>query len=435
MIEKFTIKDFKSYEEANLYIAPLSILIGANASGKSNMLEALRLFSLLSQGQRLSDLQYKINQEDDFFRGFIDHLPRFGKSHFSFGCSVKNNNDVFNCEVTIALRKVKGNYELHIENETCSKNEEWLYQLKKKSYDSFTGCTYEYNNKRTTGGHKPTLEVSDQQTLFTQLNFAFFPEKHRKIGDEILEATKLIQASVSKMQFLDPNPKLMHGFSHKSDKKLKETGQNISAVLYNLIKDDAGNTNEILQFIESLPEQKIENISHEETSRGEVLIQLHESFQSPSENMVDASLLSDGTLRVLAIVAALLSAGKGSLVIIEEIDNGIHPNRVKNLMERINELAKRRGLSVLITSHNPTLLNASPKETVDNVQFCYRNKQDGSSKITRIQEIKDYPELIAQDDLGNLLTRGLIDQYVKDETTEEEKVKKGLDWLKGFEDE
>lgn len=433
MIEKFTIKNFKSYEEANLYIAPLSILIGANASGKSNMLEALRLLNWLAQGQKLSALQYQINEEDQIVRGFINHLPRFNQKSFSLGCTIRENKKTFNLSLKIGLRNVKDNWELHIEHEECT-NSDWLYRTKYPSEKAFTEMKVEYNNF-SRGGRKPQVNITDQQVAFTQMTPASFEAKYKKEAKNILVATEALEKTLSKIVFLDPNPKLMHGYSFKSDKRLLESGKNISAVLHHLIEDDENNKKEILQFIKSLPEQQIEDISFIETSRGEVLVLLHEAFMSSNGNKVDAGLLSDGTLRALAIVAALLSAENGSLVIIEEIDNGIHPNRVKDLMERINELAKRRKLSVLITSHNPTLLNASPKETVSNVQFCYRNKHDGCSKITRIQEIKDYPELIAQDDLGNLLTRGLIDKYVKDETTEEEKVNKGLDWLKAFEDE
>ena len=48
MLSSFTIQDFKSYRKATLDLAPLTVLIGANASGKSNAIEALRLFSWIA---------------------------------------------------------------------------------------------------------------------------------------------------------------------------------------------------------------------------------------------------------------------------------------------------------------------------------------------------------------------------------------------------
>jgi AAA15 family ATPase/GTPase len=41
MLERFTVKNFKSFREATLSLRPLTVLIGANASGKTNLLEAL----------------------------------------------------------------------------------------------------------------------------------------------------------------------------------------------------------------------------------------------------------------------------------------------------------------------------------------------------------------------------------------------------------
>ena len=54
MLSSFTIENFKSYRAATLKLAPLDgTEIGANASGKSNAVEALRLLSWLAQGNKL----------------------------------------------------------------------------------------------------------------------------------------------------------------------------------------------------------------------------------------------------------------------------------------------------------------------------------------------------------------------------------------------
>ncbi len=57
MLTSITIRNFKSYHEATLPLAPLTLLIGANASGKSNAIEAIRFLSWLARGQRLTALQ------------------------------------------------------------------------------------------------------------------------------------------------------------------------------------------------------------------------------------------------------------------------------------------------------------------------------------------------------------------------------------------
>ena len=56
MLSKFTLANFKSYREATLDLSPLTLLIGANASGKSNALEAMQMFSWLSRRGILQEL-------------------------------------------------------------------------------------------------------------------------------------------------------------------------------------------------------------------------------------------------------------------------------------------------------------------------------------------------------------------------------------------
>lgn len=58
VLSSFTIKNFKSYREATLKLAPLTVLIGANASGKSNAIEALRLLSWIAEGKRLGAIRH-----------------------------------------------------------------------------------------------------------------------------------------------------------------------------------------------------------------------------------------------------------------------------------------------------------------------------------------------------------------------------------------
>ena len=219
----------------------------------------------------------------------------------------------------------------------------------------------------------------------------------------------------------------MRLYSHKSDRLLDRHGENLSGVLYNLCQISAIKS-EILEFVRSLPEQDIENIDFLETARGEVMLRLTETFGGISTSY-DATNLSDGTLRVLSIAAVLFSAPEQSIVVIEEIDNGVHPNRAENLLKRISSIAKFRHLRVLISSHNPALLDALPNEAIPETVFCYRSPDNGSSQLVRLRDISDYPELIAQGTLGHLMTQGLLERFVKYHPDNEQKKQKAREWL------
>ncbi|BBE11049.1 hypothetical protein HH1059_11760 [Halorhodospira halochloris] len=162
--------------------------------------------------------------------------------------------------------------------------------------------------------------------------------------------TRTLRETLRDIVFLDPRPAQMRDYEYAGDKHPKEDGSNLSAVLYRLCQDPAGKQ-ELLSIIRSLPEQEITDIQFIETPRQDVMVKLEETF-GEQQRFVDAPLLSDGTLRALAVGAALLSAPAGALLIIEEIDNGVHPSRADALVRKIHEVASQRQLRVPMTSHN-----------------------------------------------------------------------------------
>ena len=158
---------------------------------------------------------------------------------------------------------------------------------------------------------------------------------------------------------------------------------------------------------------------------------LTEKYGDTSQQF-DASLLSDGTLRVLAYAATLLSAVEGSIVIIEEFDNGIHPSRAEHLLGLFNNIAEQRKLTLLLSSHNPAMLDALPPTAIPNAVFCYRDPDTGSSKLTRLSDMDLFSELVLRDSLGGLLSRGLIDQYAKSKETSADRREKALEYLESI---
>jgi hypothetical protein len=161
------------------------------------------------------------------------------------------------------------------------------------------------------------------------------------------------------------------------------------------------------------------------------MVRLLETFAG-IEREGDAPLLSDGTLRVLAIAAALLSAHPYALVIIEESDNGVHPSRAAHLLTNIRRIAQKRRLRVLLTSHNPALLDSLPTLAVPDVGCCHRDPEQGDSRLVRPEDLERYPELIARGPLGRLMTQGILERFVKDQSSAEDKQARDLAWHRRF---
>ena len=440
MLDAITLENFKSYRKARLPLAPLTVLIGANASGKSNAIEGMRLLSLLAHGQRLANIQLVVQNGEHLVRGTMTSLP-YGQGN-EFGLGAEATDAPWR---TLAMRLVRRQDGLHIVSETLSQPGEGepLYELDHPSHERDTNVQVAYNNYAR-GGKKSHVTCTDQAAIFTQLDSpATFAASHKASRERIPAAVNQLRKSLAAMQFLDPAPARMRDYAFPSDRTLQGDGRNLSAVLYNLwgadrdkvIEEQRGEQEPfrqqrqaILDFIQSLPEQNIAGLSFLEEPRGGVMLTLHETF-GDQHRAYDASLLSDGTLRVLSIAAAMLSAEEGSLVVIEEIDNGVHPSRARHLLNNIREIAQRRNLRVLLSTHNPALLDALPDAALPDALFCYRDPTQGDSRIIRLQDIPDYPELIAQDSLGGLATSGVLERFVKQPPAGDRK-ERALAWLK-----
>lgn len=428
MITKIEVKNFKSYLSGVLPFASLTVLIGANASGKSNIIEALRLLAIIAQGERLSFLGNTPQQLENPFRGEVKNLLYRGSESLKIACEVTTEEfEGWNrFEIELGFGR---DGEIHVTQEKIAGQTSTvpLYQITSEPQGAGSDVFVEYNNFAR-GGKKPKIVCSSQMAIFTQLlsKIRFRPE-NTESQEKIPRITKNYVNCLSGIVFLEPEPNAMRSYGHKSDRLLDKRGENLSGVLYNLCQNSELKA-EVLEFVRSLPEQDIEDIGFIETPRGEVMLQLTETFGNTS-TPYDATTLSDGTLRVLSVAALLLSAPEESIVVIEEIDNGVHPSRAESLLKRISNLARSRHLRVLISSHNRALLDALPDEAVPETVFCYRSPKDGSSQLVRLRDISDYPELIARGTVGHLMTRGLLEKFVKEHPGREQKKQKAMEWV------
>lgn len=100
---------------------------------------------------------------------------------------------------------------------------------------------------------------------------------------------------------------------------------------------------------------------------------------------VDARGMSDGTLRFIAIVVALLTVAPYSLLLIEEVDNGLHPSRAKELVDMLKDLSRQRQVDVLCTTHNPVLLDELGNKMIPFISYVTRDEH-GDSHVNLLEE-------------------------------------------------
>ncbi len=432
MLKSIRLINFKSYRAATLELAPLTFLIGPNASGKSNALEAIRLLNWLAKGKRLDDIAKDIQGGDTVVRGLARDLFRDSDQPMQLEAHLRDAPDGW-CDFSIGISQFSERLVVSSEQITQPSQNVPLYQIDSEPKQHTDEISVAYNNFRR-GRNKPHIPCSNRQAVFYQLETpGRFQKAHAETQIIIPKVTRSLRETLRGIVFLDPRPAQMRDYVYAGDKELNESGNNLSAVLYQLCRDDSSKK-DLLAFIRSLPEQDITDIQFIETERNDVMVRIEETF-GDRKCLVDAPLLSDGTLRVLAVGAALMSAPEGSLIVIEEVDNGVHPSRADVLVKQIRDVASARKLRVMLTSHNPALLDALPNTSLGDVLCCYRDPDVGDSRLVRLGDLERYSELVAQGPLGQLMTRKVLERFLKDKSTTEERRALAKEWLRSLKKE
>ena len=430
-----TIKNFKSYKDATLPLSPLTLLIGANASGKSNAIEAFRFLSWVAGGERLSTLKNRVNDSDKVVRGSIKDLAFNSTEQFALlfefeedfeyeGIFDVSSNSI---ELRSEIIRLQENRVVILEN---LKNP-YFSQLSEsydtdliKKLDEFVENNIEFDGFISSQIDGPITFYKNNNSdvsAFLMVD-TYITMKKNKAWIDFNNIREFLKQSF----FFDFIPNNMR-IDSITDSTLRPDGSNIAGVLYNICEEKK-NKSKLLSLVKSLPEQDIIDIKFYKDHRDRIEFALVESFGNiPKERTMD--LLSDGTLKVLGIAAALLSVPEGSTVAIEEIDNSIHPTRAHEILSLLRQYAKERKLNLLLSTHNPALMDALPNEALADVVFCYRNPSEGDSKLVRLGDLDDYLGLVAQGTLGDLVTQGIVERFVKHPTTSEQRKKQALDWL------
>ncbi|MBJ8552249.1 MULTISPECIES: AAA family ATPase [Acinetobacter] len=454
MLESIWIENFKSYKTGQtLPLAPITLLIGANASGKSNAIEAFRFLSWFAGGEKLSTIKNRINDSEKIFRGDFRNLFYLNEKHFSLGVSLSiglsQNFEKWNFSIEYCNDedfKVKneeiflrdGEVFCFIDNKVNT-----LMHNFKKDFLNINGLIPQnkiilldlIRNDVVINRIEKNVD-SDSSALTTisglvdeQLSKYLEDNNHNYTALQLITELFLIRSIFSVFfYFYDFAPSKMRQDSLSSN-RLHQNGENLSGVLYYLWHDEENNCqNDILKFVSSLPEQDFKTLKFYKDHRDRVELALVENFAG-KEKEWGIELLSDGTLRVLGIAAAILSAPKESTIVIEEIDNGIHPSRAKYLLDTMFYFAEKKNLKLLLSTHNPALMDALPDQALGDVVFAYRDPKEGDSRLVRLSDLEDYVGLVSQGPLGELVTQGIVDRFVKNPISRDDKKQKALSWL------
>ena len=236
---------------------------------------------------------------------------------------------------------------------------------------------------------------------------------------EIHDGVTAVLDTLRNIFILDPIPSHMRGFSPLAE-QLAPDASNIAGVLAALSDDTRPLIEATLtRYARQLPERDILRVYAETVGKfnSDAMLYCEENWHPGLPvPTVDARGMSDGTLRFLAILTALLTRPAGSLLVIEEVDNGLHPSRAQLLLDMLSTVGGERQVDLLLTTHNPALLDSMGVAMSPFITVTHRDDTTGASMLTLLEDIAQLPKLLGQGPIGYLSSRGEIERSLAGQT-------------------
>lgn len=397
MIKKIKLKDWKSFETSELYIDPLTFIIGTNASGKSNILDALSFLSDSAKGIPVNDIA-------QYTRGGLDWMIRKGSDSFSLIVVIDDTgNDLI---YTLSCRKNDTSLQISFESlerlSAKTKKSKVLFTTDVAAEDAASPAIPIRLSQEKRGRQK-RIDLNRQTTVLSQI-------ENLVTVKSVKTAAALVQNGLKNIFILNPIPNHMRDYSPLSEHLSPDAG-NIAGLLAGMSPEEQEKIEkELTAYVRPLPEKDIKRIWAEKVGRfkSDAMLYCEEEWINNERIEIDARSMSDGTLRFIAIVVALLTGKAGSLLVIEEVDNGLHPSRSQELVNVLKTLGDKSQIDIICTTHNPVLIDTLGHEMIPFISYVTRSEKTGCSIIALLEDKKNLAKLMASSSVGDLMTEDAL---------------------------
>lgn len=384
MLRSIQIKNFKAIADSGrIELTDLTVFVGHNGSGKSSVLEALEFF----QRYALHGLDEAVGPWYDIdhilWQGHDRNKIRPGGQFYAHPLELVIAGHTFeNWRLELRLGKTAVDGPHHKSRTFVAEREYFLV-------NRVGAWVREYGRKareRKAGGIFHDYTLAPHGSIFEGLPHG-----------------------VARWMFLslDPlsigQPRVRRGGGH--DVRLNRSGDNLSTFLLSFLEKDPDGFNSmieslcyILPYVADLRPEVVRDIVESRT-----LLRLTERFAGGMHAHLPGWVLSGGTLRLLAILAALRHPDAPQVLCIDELENGLDPRAIGFLVDEIRYAIKEEGRQVLATTHSPYLLDKLSLEHIVTVE-----RENGGPPVFRRpskdEHLKQWAERFAP---GSLYTMGL----------------------------
>jgi predicted ATPase len=392
VIKEIEIEGFKSLAKVRLKLGNLNLFVGANASGKSNFLDALRVFQGIGYGLTIDEI---LNGKPKSASSLAWEGIRGGSPRAIF--SGRQSREIaFRARVKVKQCR-EFSYSIRISPDYGTVAAESLEMDSKLLFDR-TG-----EGIRTMshyGLDEVDPDIEKERPALPVLD----PDFELVLADEDQAPLKAAVQNLSDMQRIGPNPEILRSYGQLflAD-RMGESGENFASLVKAILQDKNARS-AYVSWLKKLTPAEVEDVSIAEGALGEPLFALKENGQISL-----APVLSDGTLRFAALTAAFFQPDMPEILTIEEIENGIHPSRLRLLVELLKTQSGGEGPQVFATTHSPVVLAWLDESDYETTFFCRRDEETGASIIKPLSEIPHLVDLVKKQPLGELFTEGWME--------------------------
>ncbi|MEI6444177.1 MAG: ATP-binding protein [Nostocales cyanobacterium ELA583] len=322
MLSKLKVQHYKSLFDTEVDLEPLTVFIGTNGSGKSNICEAIAVLS-------------------DFLQRLIDSTSNMEIINF-FSESLKT---ISTNQQRLESKFWHGNPDyILFEVSTTNKIEPTSSEESQNFSDISVHLDYPQG----------TVGIENKKKTLRRIR-----NSTRELRGLLVEgkfSDSLIYNALKKINIYDFAPVDLSSQA-SSNGNMDKTGQGIAYALLDILLANREGFDELQERLTRL----VPNIKKIILPRGENQTFLLELVDRYSEHHIPSSDISDGTLRILAFLTALYQENTPSIICFEEIENGVHPWLLHKMMELLKIVSTEgitgKPVQVLITTHSPLLLN------------------------------------------------------------------------------
>ena len=431
MITSLRLKNFKNFADETLRMGPFTVIVGANASGKSNIRDAFRFLHGIGRGYRLADIvggKYGAGGQVEWepIRGAADEIIRLRHSVFELRVQMETRRTESEkhfahadlselatgqpilADYKIRVSRSENSGRFGVAEEEFNAHGRNIYTSRRREGNVVLDPSAESQLLLQMSGtgarrqYKHPLSVKRDQPALTQIS------EHKSILRPEKQASLHGTAVLHDMRFLDLAPNSLQQPAFPGQTILGDSGENLPTVLKEICEDPSRRKN-LIEWTRELTPMDVEDFEFP-TDRTTGRIQL--ALKETNGRTVSAYSASDGTLRFLAMLAALLGGNPAGLYVFEEIDNGIHPSRLRLLIDLIEQQTAKGDIQVVTTTHSPELLSMISDETFKHTSVVCRSPDTDNAVIRPIADLPDADKLRKSQGLGRLHTGGWLENAV-----------------------